>query len=157
MTDTRRESSDRKNTPRRVEARIPPHNLNAEESLLGALLLSSDTVNSVAEWGVQVEHFYKPSHQHIYSAIRGLMASGLPVDIVTVADELRRNGLLDEVEAQLRSLKAVSLGSPLRFTLLPTWAALAPRARAFLADDPDMIEAVEVHRWGLAGRAVRLR
>ena len=97
MTDTRRESSDRKNTPRRVEARIPPHNLNAEESLLGALLLSSDTVNSVAEWGVQVEHFYKPAHQHIFAAMRGLLFNAQPVDIVTVADELRRNGLLEEV------------------------------------------------------------
>jgi replicative DNA helicase len=97
MTDTRRESSDRKNTPRRVEARIPPHNLNAEESLLGALLLSRDVANSVAEWGLQTEHFYKPAHQHIFSAMRGLMFNAQPVDIVTVSDELRRNGLLDEV------------------------------------------------------------
>ncbi len=44
-----------------------------------------------------VDHFYKPSHQHIYSAIRGLTTTGQPVDVVTVADELRRNGLLDEI------------------------------------------------------------
>ncbi|MCB0979338.1 MAG: replicative DNA helicase [Acidimicrobiaceae bacterium] len=83
--------------PRRVEARVPPHNLSAEESLLGALLLSREVVGQVAELGVLVEHFYKPAHQHIYAAVRGLMAQGQPVDIVTVADELRRNGLLDEV------------------------------------------------------------
>ena len=83
--------------PRRVEARVPPHNLSAEESLLGALLLSREVVGQVAELGVLVEHFYKPGHQHIYAAIRGLMAQGQPVDIVTVADELRRNGLLEEV------------------------------------------------------------
>lgn len=82
---------------RRVGARVPPHNLSAEESLLGALMLSRDVVNQVSELGVQVEHFYKPGHQHIYAAMRGLMGQGLPVDIVTVADELRRNGLLDEV------------------------------------------------------------
>ncbi len=76
---------------------MPPHNLAAEESLLGALLLSRDVVGQVAELGLHVEHFYKPSHQHVYTAIRGLMASGQPVDIVTVADELRRNGLLDEI------------------------------------------------------------
>jgi replicative DNA helicase len=82
---------------RRVEARIPPHNLAAEESLLGALLLSRDVVGQVAELGMQVEHFYKPAHQHVYAAIRGLMTTGQPVDAVTVADELRRSGLLDEI------------------------------------------------------------
>jgi len=61
--------------------------------LLGALLLSREVVGQVSELGVQVE----PSHQHIYSAMRGLMATGQPVDIVTVADELRRNGLIEEI------------------------------------------------------------
>ena len=75
----------------------PPHNLHAEESLLGALLLSREVVGTVAELGLQVDHFYKPAHQHVYAAIRGLMTTGQPVDVVTVADELRRNGLLDEI------------------------------------------------------------
>lgn len=82
---------------RRSDGRVPPHNLSAEESLLGALLLSREVVGQVAEMGVQVEHFYKPAHQHVYSAIRGLMSTGQPVDAVTVADELRRSGLLDEI------------------------------------------------------------
>src|SRR5690349_1302183 len=98
MLDAARDVSPRGGAPRRrLEARLPPHNLDAEESLLGALLLSRDVVGTVAELGLQVEHFYKPSHQHIYQAIRGLMATGQPVDAVTVADELRRNGLLDEI------------------------------------------------------------
>jgi replicative DNA helicase len=96
MTDFSRDSG-RDRTPRRSDGRVPPHNLNAEESLLGALLLSRDVVDQIGELGVMVDHFYKPSHQHIYSAIRGLMATGQPVDAVTVADELRRNGLLDEI------------------------------------------------------------
>ncbi|MGZ4740917.1 MAG: replicative DNA helicase, partial [Ilumatobacteraceae bacterium] len=96
MTDFSRDSG-RDRTSRRSDARVPPHNLNAEESLLGALLLSRDVVDLVGELGVTVDHFYKPSHQHIYSAIRGLTATGQPVDVVTVADELRRNGLLDEI------------------------------------------------------------
>ncbi len=82
---------------RRGDGRVPPHNLSAEESLLGALLLSRDVVGQVAELGVLVDHFYKPAHQHVYAAIRGLMANGQPVDAVTVADELRRNGLLEEI------------------------------------------------------------
>lgn len=83
--------------PRRNEGRVPPHNLNAEESLLGALLLSRDVVGNVAELGLLVDHFYKPAHQHIYAAVRGLMTTGQPIDVVTVADELRRAGLLDEI------------------------------------------------------------
>jgi replicative DNA helicase len=82
---------------RRGDGRVPPHNIAAEESLLGALLLSRDVVGQVAELGLQVEHFYKPAHQHVYASIRGLMATGQPVDVVTVADELRRSGLLDEI------------------------------------------------------------
>ena len=103
MTDFRRDSGNSRDAGRdrpalrRGDGRVPPHNLSAEESLLGALLLSREVVGQVSELGVHAEHFYKPSHQHIYSAIRGLMASGQPVDIVTVADELRRNGLLEEI------------------------------------------------------------
>src|SRR3954463_515153 len=96
MADFSRDSSRERNA-RRIDSRIPPHNLNAEESLLGALLLSRDVVDQIGELGVGIDHFYKPAHQHIYAAIRGLMAIGQPVDVVTVADELRRNGLLDEI------------------------------------------------------------
>lgn len=93
MSDFRNDRS----APRRIESRVPPHNLHAEESLLGALLLSTEVVNQISELGISVEHFYKPAHQHIYSAIRGLMAGGHAVDVVTVSDELRRNGLLDDI------------------------------------------------------------
>ncbi len=82
---------------KRGENRVPPHNLSAEESLLGAMLLSRDAVSSVAELGLNVNDFYRPAHQHVYDAIRGLTATGQPVDAVTVADELRRAGLLEEI------------------------------------------------------------
>ena len=87
----------RDNAPRPMMNRVPPHNLSAEESLLGAMLLSREAVNTVSEAGVHVEHFYKPGHQHIFDAMRALLAGGDPVDPVTVADELRRNGLLEEI------------------------------------------------------------
>ncbi len=77
--------------------RVPPHNLSAEESLLGALLLSREAVNTVSELGLLPDVFYKPSHQHVFDAVRSLLSGGQPVDAVTVADELRRVGLLDEI------------------------------------------------------------
>ncbi len=77
--------------------RVPPHNLEAEESVLGAVLLSRDAIGAVSEQGLRSEDFYRPAHQHIFDAVRALYSSGAPVDTVTVADELRRAGLLDQV------------------------------------------------------------
>lgn len=65
--------------------------------MLGALLLSRDAIGVVSEQGLNPADFYRPSHQHIFDAVRALFSSGSPVDTVTVADELRRGGLLDEV------------------------------------------------------------
>ncbi len=82
--------------PRRGE-RVPPHNLDAEQSLLGALLMSREAILAVAEQGLSADNFYKPAHSHVYDAIRTLLGSGEPVDAVTVAEELRRAGLLDDI------------------------------------------------------------
>jgi replicative DNA helicase len=78
-------------------ARVAPHNLAAEESVIGALLLSRDATGAVAELGLNSGDFYKPAHQHIYEAIRVLLATGQPIDPVTVAEELRRVGILEDV------------------------------------------------------------
>jgi replicative DNA helicase len=77
-------------------ARIPPHNLEAEESLLGAMLLSNDAASAAIEICTAGD-FYKPAHGHIFGAIRALMERGEPIDAVTVTDELQRSGLLDAV------------------------------------------------------------
>jgi replicative DNA helicase len=75
---------------------VPPHNLAAEESLLGAMLLSRDAI-SAASMECQAEDFYKPAHGHIFEAILRLHGQGEPADPVTVADELRRADLLDAI------------------------------------------------------------
>ncbi|HEX6595347.1 MAG TPA: DnaB-like helicase N-terminal domain-containing protein, partial [Acidimicrobiales bacterium] len=77
--------------------RVPPHNLEAEESLLGAMLLSRDAIVSAVELQLSASDFYKPAHGHIYEAISSIYAQGEPADPVTVAEELRRAGLLDGV------------------------------------------------------------
>jgi replicative DNA helicase len=77
-------------------SRVPPHNLEAEESLLGAMLLSSDAT-AIAIETCGPEDFYKPAHGHIFSAIVALFERGEPVDVVTVKDELTRSGLIDSV------------------------------------------------------------
>src|SRR4051794_41948890 len=74
--------------------RVPPHNLQAEESLLGAMLLSKDAIAAAVEV-VNADDFYKPAHGHVFDAITSLYSGGEPVDPVTVAEELRRAGLLE--------------------------------------------------------------
>ncbi len=83
--------------PRRAASgRVPPHDLQAEESLLGAMMLSAQAIADAAGV-VTASDFYKPAHGHIYDAIHTLYASGQPVDSVTVADELRRADLLESL------------------------------------------------------------
>src|ERR1700712_3351778 len=76
--------------------RVPPSNLQAEESLLGAMLLSRDAIAAASEV-LSADDFYKPAHGHIYEAITTLNAAGEPADPVTVAEELRRAGVLEVV------------------------------------------------------------
>jgi replicative DNA helicase len=91
----------------RAGARVPPHNLQAEESLLGAMLLSKDAIAAAVEV-VGADDFYKPAHGHVFEAITSLFGGGEPVDPVTVAEELSRAGLLDAIggPATLVSIQA---------------------------------------------------
>ena len=75
-------------------SRIPPHNLDAEQSLLGAMLLSRDAIAAAVEF-CRSEDFYKPAHSHVFDAVTTLYGRGEPADPVTVADELGRAGLLE--------------------------------------------------------------
>src|SRR5580693_5616037 len=76
--------------------RIPPHNLDAEQSLLGAMLLARDAIAAAVET-CNTDDFYKPAHGHVFDAITTLYSRGEPSDPVTVADELARAGLLDAI------------------------------------------------------------
>jgi len=75
--------------------RIQPQNLEAEQALLGAMLLSPDVVEGALA-KVKREDFYRPSHGRIYSAMNDLYARSIPVDHLSVADRLDS---LDELEA----------------------------------------------------------
>ena len=87
--------------------RVPPQSIEAEESLLGAMLLSEQAISAVTNV-VTAEDFYKPAHRHIFDAIQSLYAAGEGVDPVTVADELARAEVLDSIggSARLVTLQA---------------------------------------------------
>jgi len=97
--------------PRRAEGRVAPHNLEAEESLLGAMLLSREALAAATDIHLDPADFYRPAHGHIYEAITGLYAAGEPVDPVTVADELRRADLLDAIGGPT-ALVTISMRTP---------------------------------------------
>jgi replicative DNA helicase len=75
---------------------LPPQDLNAERSVLGAMLLSKDAIADVVEI-MKPEYFYRPAHQTIYLAVLELYGQGEPADFITVADELQKGGNLDRV------------------------------------------------------------
>ncbi len=107
LDESRRRSRHADGPPPASTSRVPPHNLEAEESLLGAMLLSRDAT-AVAIERCSVADFYRPSHGHVFAAIVSLYGRGEPADAVSVAEELRRAGVLEEVggTAALVSLQA---------------------------------------------------
>ena len=105
-----RGSTTRMATPAQVlsTAPVPPQNLDAEESVLGAMMLSSGAIGAVSEL-VDASDFYRESHGHIYRAMLGLYGRGEPVDAITVVDELDRLGHLEEVGGQERVTELAAL------------------------------------------------
>ena len=85
--------------------RIPPQNIEAEMSVLGALMLSQDAMTRVADHLRPVD-FYKPAHSTIYEAMIELFARGEPIDVLSAANRLEEKGLLEQVggSAYLTSL-----------------------------------------------------
>jgi replicative DNA helicase len=79
-----------------MNTRIPPHNPEAEASLLGAVLLDS-TVFDRLEAEITPEAFYQESHRKIWSGIIRLRERQEPIDLVTLSEELRRSGELEAV------------------------------------------------------------
>lgn len=96
-TLTRNNTSRNDSGSKLVDRRVPPQNIEAEECLLGAMMLSRDAVTDGVEAKVDPADFYKPIHSHIFEAIMNLFQEGDAVDVVTVAERLRRNKKLDYV------------------------------------------------------------
>ena len=75
--------------------RLPPHNREAEQSVLGSLLIDRDAVIRIASY-VKPSDFYRAAHGLIYEAILTLYNKREPTDLITLVDELRRTGKLDD-------------------------------------------------------------
>ena len=79
-----------------LTSKIPPHSLEAERAVLGAVLLERESLPKAIEILRSVD-FYKEGHRKIFRTMISLFERSEPVDLLTLSEELRRSGALDEV------------------------------------------------------------
>lgn len=79
-----------------IQLRIPPHSLEAEASVLGALLLDKNAIVNVAEF-LRPTHFYDDKHSSIFEAILELYEAREPIDVLTVSERLKQRKALKEI------------------------------------------------------------
>lgn len=76
--------------------RLPPHNVEAEQAVLGAILLQPDVIITVNEI-LRAEDFYRRAHQKLFQVMNEIVESGQPVDLITLTSELQDKQLMEEV------------------------------------------------------------
>lgn len=76
--------------------KVPPQSIESEQSVLGGIFLDNEAVNKVAEF-LRPEDFYREAHQKIYEVMLDLYERNEPIDLLTVADELKKRKWLDKV------------------------------------------------------------
>lgn len=76
--------------------KVPPQNLDAEQSVLGAMLIDKEAVVKAVE-NLRPDDFYRDANGHIFAAILNLFDRGEAVDLITLTEELRQSGSLDQV------------------------------------------------------------
>jgi replicative DNA helicase len=153
---------------------VPPHNEEAEASVLGAILLTEQALDGVLlEIGLKPDHFYRPRHQRIFQAMIRLKEKAEPeaVDALTVCDDLRSHGELEEAggEAYVHSLPTVvpAVGAVLDYArivrddalmrgILDTTREIQAQVLAHRGEPRDLIERAEAalfrigHEGGMA-------
>src|SRR5258706_8106001 len=77
------------------DRRVLPHNLDAEASILGGVILRNEVLNQLDT--LEVEDFYDLRHRTVFQGIRNLEATGRPIDVVTLENEIEKAGKLDAV------------------------------------------------------------
>ncbi len=76
--------------------KVPPHSLEAEQSVLGSLLTDGEALMKVTDV-LKADHFYRKAHQTVYEAILEVAEKGEPADLITVSEELKKAGNLDAI------------------------------------------------------------
>ncbi len=82
--------------PDQGQAKLPPQNVDAEASLLGAILIDTDALVKIAD-KVEAGDFYDERHRYIYEAVILLYNAHSPIDVLTLADQLKSSGTLESI------------------------------------------------------------
>ena len=77
-------------------AQVQPQALEVEKAVLGALMIDKDAYLVISEL-LRPESFYEPRHQKIFDAVRQLSMNERPIDVLTVTEQLSKNGVLEEI------------------------------------------------------------
>ena len=89
-----------------VAERLPPQNVEAEESILGGIMLDPEAIGRVSDI-LRPEAFYLAAHQEIYRAALGLHAQGSPTDLMCITAWLQDRGVLEKVGGQSKLAQLV--------------------------------------------------
>ncbi|MFZ9646186.1 MAG: DnaB-like helicase N-terminal domain-containing protein, partial [Fluviibacter sp.] len=81
--------------PAIAQLRVPPHSIEAEQSVLGGLLLDNEALDRITDLLTEAD-FYRSEHKLIYQQITRLLERGRPADVVTVSEAIEQAGLTDE-------------------------------------------------------------
>ena len=101
MADSRsRQRSTRTNTDGIVLNHLQPQALELEEAVIGALMIEQDAFPKVSDI-LKAESFYDHRHQVIYEAVANLSLNQRPIDILTVTEQLKSNGTIEEAGGPL--------------------------------------------------------
>lgn len=98
--------------PPAAPPRAAPHNLEAEQALLGAILFDNETFNRINQ-NLQERHFYDPVHGRIFAACRDLIAAGELADGVTLKERFARDGGIKEIGGAVYLMKLMEAAAPL--------------------------------------------
>ena len=92
--------------------RVAPHNLEAEQALLGAILFDNETMNRITSL-LKEQHFYDPVHGRIFATCADMIASGQLADGVTLREKFSKDGGIKEIGGALYLMKLLESAAPL--------------------------------------------
>lgn len=144
-----RKSGNSKARKPRPDNRVPPSALDAEEATLGACILSPIALDDVLPL-LAVSDFYKPSHQYVWDTLRSMRLRYMPIDVITVAEQLKESGLLEAVGG-LEALQGLVGATP----MISNAAYYAERIIAAAQSRAFIYFATEVADYGYNGDAAK--
>jgi replicative DNA helicase len=98
MSDNRYDDRGMQERPR--GARVPPHHLEAERSVLGAILLNNEAIHRVVEIGIEPRDFYLEAHSRVFETLLSLSSRGQALDLITLSSALRDRAWYDDIGGQ---------------------------------------------------------